>query len=96
VTVTMKANRVHVFACLVHANPAATGSTQLPDPIVAAATTSLPEHLGETLDLNYRFCWLRNATYPRAPYSAIIRIAWPLAARPRSSRPTLLPLQSAC
>ncbi len=39
--------------------------------IVAAATTSLPEHLGGVRNWDYRYCWLRDAAFTA---SALVRL----------------------
>ncbi len=39
--------------------------------IVAAATTSLPEHLGGTRNWDHRYCWLRNAAFSASALVAL-------------------------
>lgn len=39
--------------------------------IVAAATTSLPEHLGGTRNWDFRYCWLRSATFSASALVAL-------------------------
>src|SRR4029079_3058465 len=48
--------------------------------IVAAATTSLPEWIGSVRNWDYRFCWLRAATFTLL---ALLNAGYPEKAQPR-------------
>jgi hypothetical protein len=40
--------------------------------IVAAATTSLPERLGGVRNWDYRYCWLRDATFTLQAFMQLV------------------------